>query len=133
MHSCLMRRSRVALRTFFFCAGAFLLLTGMKPGLAFGQNPVWREIYDGLGPRSGATVFDDSRGVAVHVTPSRDFVCETWEWNGASWALRTTSGPSYRSFFAMAFDSRRGVTVLFGGISESNFDRFQETWEWDGR
>lgn len=49
-------------------------------------------------------------------------------------------GPARRNGQVMAFDSRRGVTVLFGGsaygrVPGANFDNFfnsNETWEWDG-
>ena len=37
--------------------------------------------------------------------------------------------PSIRDSHAMAYDSARGVTVMFGGASPS-FNN--ETWEWDG-
>ncbi len=37
--------------------------------------------------------------------------------------------PSPRRTHAMAFDSGRGVTVLFGGYND---DRLGDTWEWDG-
>jgi hypothetical protein len=39
---------------------------------------------------------------------------DTWEWNGAIW-IRAVSGPLARDAYAMAYDSARGVTVLFGG------------------
>ncbi len=45
------------------------------------------------------------------------------------WVHRTTVGPSPRSLHAMAYDSVRGVTVLFGGEDGSSNG---ETWEWDG-
>jgi len=45
------------------------------------------------------------------------------------WVHRTKAGPSPRGAHAMAYDSARGVTVLFGGADPSvNGD----TWEWDG-
>ncbi len=47
-----------------------------------------------------------------------------------SWELRATDGPSPRLNSAMAYDSCRGVTVLFGGSDMSG--TFQDTWEWDG-
>ncbi len=31
----------------------------------------------------------------------------------------------------MAYDEKRGVTVLFGGVS--NGERLSDTWEWDGK
>jgi hypothetical protein len=47
----------------------------------------------------------------------------------ASWTLRATTGPSPRYAHAIAYDSARGVTVLFGGWDGS---RNGETWEWNG-
>jgi hypothetical protein len=54
---------------------------------------------------------------------------DTWEWDGSTWSLRTTSGPAARYLHAMSFDSARGQTVLFGGEGPTNAS---ETWEWDG-
>ncbi len=54
---------------------------------------------------------------------------DTWEWNGTTWRLASTSGPPGRSRHAMAFDSERGRTVLFGG---QNTGFLGDTWEWDG-
>jgi serine/threonine protein kinase len=47
--------------------------------------------------------------------------------SGPAWVDRSVVGPSPRSRHALAFDSSRGVTVLFGG------DNAGETWEWDGQ
>ena len=89
---------------------------------------------NGPSPRSyHAMAFDSDRGVTVlhggqerYVSPwEPDVVGDTWEWDGTTWALRTTDGPHPRSGHAMAFDSARGVAVMFGG-----FD--YDTWEWDG-
>lgn len=62
--------------------------------------------------------------------PSLD---ETWEYDGTTWTLRSTSGPGDRQWAAMVYDSVRRVTVLFGG------ERYQgggsplgDTWTWDG-
>ena len=49
-----------------------------------------------------------------------------------SWTLRTTDGPSTRASYAMAYDSARGVTVLFGGHNLETNSGFGDTWEWDG-
>ncbi len=54
---------------------------------------------------------------------------ETWEWDGSAWRLASMFGPSARTSAAMAFDSLRGVTVLFGGSASGQSG---ETWEWDG-
>ncbi|HKQ50488.1 MAG TPA: kelch repeat-containing protein [Phycisphaerae bacterium] len=62
---------------------------------------------------------------------SEPLLGDTWEWNGSTWSLRTTSGPPSRRYAAMAYDTARGVTVLFGGEKSSGSD-LNDTWEWDG-
>jgi len=58
---------------------------------------------------------------------------DTWEYDGTQWFPLCTGSPcnatkpSNRSGSAMAFDSARNRTVLFGGSGGS-----QETWEWTG-
>src|SRR5204863_355439 len=56
---------------------------------------------------------------------------QTWEWNGSTWTLRSSGGPSARGGHGMAYDAGRSVTVLFGGYN-NNFGYNGETWEWDG-
>ena len=51
-----------------------------------------------------------------------------------SWT-ETTSGtaPSARHTHAMAYDSERGVIVLFGGNAKDPLDNYMgDTWEWEG-
>src|SRR5687767_15007505 len=50
---------------------------------------------------------------------------------GATWVRRDIALPDPRSQFATAYDSLRGVTVLFGGLFPGVV-RSDETWEWDG-
>ncbi len=57
---------------------------------------------------------------------------ETWEWDGTNWTQRTpATSPPGRFFHAMAYDSARGVTVLFGGF-QSGSNVLDDTWEWNG-
>ncbi|MBL8737234.1 MAG: hypothetical protein JNL12_12460 [Planctomycetes bacterium] len=56
---------------------------------------------------------------------------ETWEWDGTAWAQRAVVGPPARGDHAMAYDSVRGVVVLFGG-HDWNGPVFGDTWEFDG-
>ncbi|MDX2118207.1 MAG: kelch repeat-containing protein [Planctomycetota bacterium] len=72
---------------------------------------------------SGATVLF---GGAASGIASND----TWLWNGNEWVQRVGSGPSPRAGHAMAYDSARGATVLFGGISQMGVES-RETWEWN--
>lgn len=101
-------------------------------------NGAWEFIPGGLLPRQATAVaFDSVRGVVVAVGPPReppatvpeeDFC--TWEWNGTRWSAVTSTGcPALRDI-AVAFDSQRGVTVLFGCNPNTNVPN--ETWEYDG-
>jgi len=47
------------------------------------------------------------------------------------WKQISSTGPSSRYIHAMAYDSGRGVTVLFGGRDAYNL-YLDDTWEWDG-
>ena len=84
-----------------------------------------------------AMAYDSARGVTVLFGgldasgPGGGLVDkgDTWEWNGTTWTLKATTGPSARESQAMAFDSARGKTVLFGGFNGS---RLSDTWEWNG-
>ena len=47
------------------------------------------------------------------------------------WIARPAAGPPGRAEFGLAYDSTRGVTVLFGGHHGGD-NRYGDTWEWDG-
>lgn len=64
--------------------------------------------------------------------PGNTLYNDTWEWDGTSWSLVATNGPNTRVFGAMAYDSARGVCVLFGGLGNPNPTRYSDTWEWNG-
>jgi hypothetical protein len=78
---------------------------------------------------------DPRRGVVVLFGGSTDvsgpFLGDTWEWDGASWALQSPlHAPAARRGHMMAFDARRGRVVLFGGYDGT---LLADCWEWDGR
>ncbi|MDP3244850.1 MAG: MopE-related protein, partial [bacterium] len=54
---------------------------------------------------------------------------DTWEWNGTTWTQVSSTGPAPRVNHAMAYDSQRQKTVLFGGRDGSLKG---DTWEWNG-
>lgn len=61
---------------------------------------------------------------------------DTWLWDGADWRLTAAVGPAPRDGHALAFDPRRGRTVLFGGEVADQLGLRQpvgDTWEWDGQ
>ena len=53
-----------------------------------------------------------------------------WRWMGSDWQ-NVTAGlqPPERSWPGLAYDSSRGVLVMFGGTS---YNPLGDTWEWDG-
>jgi hypothetical protein len=86
---------------------------------------------------AAAMAYDSARGLTVLFGGAHwdgaafKFYGDTWEWDGADWTLRATTGPTLRGFSAMTYDGLRGVVVLFGGTDLSGpFD--DTTWEWDG-
>lgn len=60
---------------------------------------------------------------------------DTWYWDGVLWTdAAPAHKPSTRADVMMAYDTARGVTVLFGGTHYNGgpVDYMQDTWEWDG-
>src|SRR5438132_12732414 len=50
---------------------------------------------------------------------------------GGAWAAASPSrAPGARAGAAMAFDGKRAVTLLFGGLGKDG--DLNDTWEWDG-
>ena len=57
---------------------------------------------------------------------------DTWVWDGMTWTQKLpASSPQGRISHAMAFDTARGKTVLFGGINDAEVS-LNDTWLWDG-
>jgi hypothetical protein len=79
--------------------------------------------------------YDSVRGVSVLFGGSSDSgpgnLHDTWEWDGTRWTQMTpaTSPPPVAGGM-MAYDSARGVSVLFGGSGSTGLN--SSTWEWDG-
>ena len=117
------------------CHRASLLVTLMTAFALVGmstrvsaQCSGWTQVQ-AVGPSirsSHSMVFDTARGKAVlfgGYGPKPDgseYLSDLWEYDGAAWTLRTTSGPAARQNAAMAFDTARNKTVLFGGLSFSS-------------
>jgi hypothetical protein len=63
---------------------------------------------------------------------------DTWSLKGTAtspvdWGQASpATSPSPRVFSQMAYDSARGVSVLFGGSSDSGPGNLNDTWEWNG-
>lgn len=102
----------------------------------------WRtHTWSGAGPTARtfvATTFDRARrelvvfgGVTDDNSPFVLADTSTWTWNGSAWTEHAVSGPTARLGASMAYDSRRKVVVLFGGITTNNV-ALADTWEWNG-
>lgn len=50
----------------------------------------------------------------------------------ATWNMVATQGPAGREFAAMAYDSARQRTVMFGGSMIGSSPLLNDTWEWNG-
>ena len=61
---------------------------------------------------------------------------DTWEWNGHMWnqlSIADPEGdgnPSSRTHISMAYDARRGKTIIYGGNTADGNQ--EDTWEFDG-
>jgi len=89
--------------------------------------------YDSI--RKKVVLFGGNRVLFGKNPNENRFLNDTWEWDGESWTQVQAAGPSPRAEAAMAFDSRRGRVVLFGGHDRAGEAgrRLGDTWEWDGK
>ena len=84
--------------------------------------------------------FDSKRGRVVLFGGQSDdpnegvqgILGDTWEWDGSFWTQASDIGPPGRAQHAMAFDSKRNITILFGG-SVAQTGLVADTWQWDGQ
>jgi hypothetical protein len=84
--------------------------------------------------------YDASRGEVVLLGGDTNAAAQTsdslWSWNGVSWRVSPPESPSWRTLPGLAFDSRRGRLVYYGGKRKFNRREYgaslDDTWEWDG-
>ncbi len=114
-----------------------VIISAQKP--AYGWVPV--EVKAGPGPlRDAGSAYDVQRerlvifgGSAGYLGNDQwDYKTDTWEWDGNQWInMPSQEIPQARSSHAMAYDEKRGVTILFGGVNNGQY--LSDTWEWDGK
>lgn len=81
--------------------------------------------------RRGRTVVFGGIGGGTPPTPPPTFG-DLWEFDGERWhQIVAANGPSPRHSAGVAYDSKRGHIVLFGGIGADGM--LGDTWSWDGR
>jgi hypothetical protein len=121
------------------------VLFGGARNTSLGVGETWQ--YDGTnwtlvaatGPQGRVNhqlCYDIARGVTVLFGGHVDYnagpnLGDTWELAGAAWVQRSSTGPAQRTYHAMAYDTARRRTVLFGGRGDGNVT-LNDTWEWDG-
>jgi hypothetical protein len=98
------------------------------------QAPVWPDRL-----QAAVASFDADRGVTVLFGGNDEgkagtFSNQTWEWNGTAFrAPAPTSAPPPRNGHAMAYDSVRKVTLMFGGYpGTGDLLGRNDLWQWDG-
>ncbi|HEY3358259.1 MAG TPA: kelch repeat-containing protein [Polyangia bacterium] len=84
------------------------------------------------GREGSAAAFDALHGAAVlfgGLGAANDYPQDAWAWDGGPWKTLTTTGgpPPGRWRAGLVYDSDRGVLVLFGGASVTDY--LQDTWE----
>ena len=86
-----------------------------------------------------AMVFDERRGRTVIFGGTGSYrpgqqpprLGDVWEFDGRSWGAREfANGPGPRTSPGAGYDSKRGVTLVFGGVDSSGF--LGDLWAWTG-
>lgn len=120
-------------RVILFAAACILTvpLLANHPSLRFQPRMVFDE-QNGVGVLFGGRANEDP---ATGLTYASD---ETWIWSRDNWVqVFPAHTPPGRSAHAMAYDSKRGRVVLFGGRKEGTvlrapFTFLNDTWVWQG-
>ena len=112
-----------------------VLLPGVAPAqptsTTVAPAPRAGHVMASAGSSGGVYLFGGQRDTNPHLIDT------LWLWTGSAWRVVSNEGPHHRVLPAMAFDTRRGVLVLYGGINggtgSSSGTRYGDTWEFDGR
>ena len=84
--------------------------------------------------------YDALRGETILLGGDTDNAAQTrdslWSWSGSAWRV-AGNDPGWRTLPALAYDSKRGRVVLFGGRHKFTQTQYADTantdtWEWDG-
>ncbi|HEX6314037.1 MAG TPA: hypothetical protein VFZ73_04225 [Gemmatimonadaceae bacterium] len=78
--------------------------------------------------RNRMVVFGGMGTISAGQPPER--FGDTWEFDGRTWQQFQVAGPPARAAAGATFDSKRGVVVIFGGMTDSGM--LGDTWAWNG-
>ena len=73
-------------------------------------------VFGGMGIRRGES--------------SAPLFADTWEFDGTGWTERRVAAPPPRLGAGAAYDSKRGLVMIFGGANHQAV--FNDLWSWDG-
>ncbi len=119
----------------------------MFGGLALGDVPTnatwryeagrWRQLTPATSPsaRSRMAIAYDAWRDRVVLFGGEFYSCasaDTWEFDGTTWLPRAVSGPAARQQAVAAWDSRRGVTYVLGGVQCTGGANYDDLWAFDG-
>jgi hypothetical protein len=96
------------------------------------RSPNGWVFVDSTGPLGSTDAAYDAKRSVLVVPVLKDSISQVWEWNDARWTVTHAPGPSRRSRYALAYDQRAGVVVLFGGRDDRTRDALGDAWAWDG-
>ena len=117
-------QSTIQNNTWLFAGGTWTqLTTATTPPARWGHKMV----YDS---RRNRIVAFGGRSPTTTVTAN-----DTWEFDGIDWVqMFPTASPNPRAFYGMAYDERRGKTIVYGTQSGSTIGTLggNQTWEYDG-
>ena len=112
-------------------AGSAVVLASIEPGSSAPApagnltcETQWTRVATSA-PGAYEIAYDTFRQRTVLVSDGK-----TWEWDGAVWSLRASSGPAARGAGAMVYDPIGKRCLLFGGYGGSPV--FSDLWSWDG-
>ncbi len=131
-------RTRTSPRSVLRCVATLAALAGSPIALT-AQDWVQNPASGPQGRQLARLVHDSARNETVmfggYSTASSSALDDTWTFDGTTWTQKSPATvPPRRDTYAMAYDSTRNVTTLFGGVDSSAFPGSitNQTWEWNG-
>jgi hypothetical protein len=98
----------------------------------------WKK-FEGPGPEARQAlvmVYDSKRNRTIlfgggGINGPGSIYGDTWEFDGSEWKKISDTGPAARVSAGYAYDSDKGLLILFGGMTKTGF--VNDTWSYDGK
>lgn len=89
------------------------------------NDTTWTQRFPSQDPpsrQSAQMIYDTVRGRGVIFGGDQGAILgDTWEWDGTIWEQMYVPGPSDRCCYGFAYDSKREMGVLFGGVDDQTW------------